>query len=210
MKKTICLLLSVLMITLCFAGCGGKDKDNSSSDDAALGNIEASAMEGKLDTVKYGLGAEVDEVKDHYKKLADDYKASLEDEDEHHDHNPDAEDNFAYYSVEKKKGYTVIETTDARFYYIPKNEDAGVLAIATDSEIFGFTPGVTSKYEVEMELAEEGETVNASEAEKLLLAVESDPIVILRSTFDNYQLDFYFYDNVLITTTIVDTENWNV
>ncbi len=209
MKKVISLLLSVLIIALCFAGCGGTDKDDASSSDGA-GVIESAAEKGKLDTVEYGLGAEIEKVKAHYKKLADDYKNSLEDEDEHHDHSFDAEDNFAYYNVEKEKGYTVIETTDARFYYIPKNEEDGVLAIATDSEIFGFVPGVTTKYEVELELETEGQTVNATDKDKLLLAVESDPIVILRSTFDKYQLDFYFYDNLLITTTIVDTENWKV
>lgn len=199
MKKLLCLVLSLALI--CLAGCGGADTDSSSSGET-VGEIEKVAMTGKLDGIKYGLGADVDEVKEYYSSLEEEYESQHSDSDGH-DHDTDA----PFYSEEQEEGYTVIDIATARFYFEEGNEDKGISAVATDAAVFGFTPGVTAKYEVEEALKVKGESLNATESELKLLAVRTEPVLILRYEFDDYQLDFYFYDNILITTAISDTNN---
>jgi hypothetical protein len=203
MKKLLCLLLTFCL--LCFAGCG--DNHTNPSAHQNKNGIEVSAMAGKLEGIKYGLGASVDEVSGYYKKLADDYEAQHSESDGH-DHSHDTAAPF--YMEKQKEGYTILDISTARFYFENNKKDKGVAAIATDGEIFGFTPGVTAKYEVEEAISAKGKVLNAGESELCLLAVRTEPVLVLRYKFEDFQLDFYFYDNVLITTAISNTKNWKI
>ncbi len=201
MKKLLCLLLSLCLLVL--AGCGAQDSNSSDSSDK--NSIEASAAEGKLEGIKYGLGADVDGVKEYYSKLAADYEAQHIDGDGHN-HDTDA----PFYMESREEGYTVLDISTARFYFENEKKDKGIAAIATDGEVFGFTPGVTAQYEVEEAISLKGKVINAGESELKLLAVRTEPVLILRYGFEDYQLDFYFYDNLLITTAISHTKNWKI
>ena len=104
----------------------------------------------------------------------------------------------------------MIDISTARFYFENTKQDKGVSVIATDSETFGFTPGVTTKYEVEDSIKAEGETFNATDDELRFLAVRTEPVLVLRYEYEDYTLDFYFYENTLITTVLTDTDNWKL
>ncbi len=195
MKKIISLVLCLFL--LCLAGCGA-DKDNSSSDTAPLGEIEAVVAKGKLEGIEYGLSADIEKVKEHYSNLAAEY------EKDHHDgdgHSHDDED-YAFFDESEKEGYVIYDISSARFFYEKGKESDGISAVATDGEVFGFTPGVTTKYEVEEAMTEEGESLNATEEELFFLPVRTEPVLILRYEIEDIQLDYYFYDNTLITTVI--------
>ncbi len=204
MKKLIALLLVLSLCIIPLAGCR-EDDANSSSTNSATGEIDALAADGKLDNIKYGLGANVDDVKKYYSDLEAEFLSEHTDDDEH---NHDAE--YVYYNFEKKSDYSIIDISVARFYFENDKQDKGVSVIATDSETFGFTPGVTTKYEVEDSIKAEGETFNATEEDLRFLAVRTEPVLVLRYEFEDYTLDFYFYENTLITTVLTDTNNWKL
>lgn len=207
MKKLLCIVLSLTL--LCFAGCSG---DDSSSSDSSIDNsVKQSVAEGKLGEIKYGLGADVTEVKEYYSGLVDEYEAihtgdnaGEGHEDEAHVHDPNDELQIPYYDEDEDDGYTEIDVLTARFYYETDNEDKGITAIATDVDIFGFTMGITTKQEVEEAVGTDGETFNATADEIRFLAFPTEPLIILRYELENCYLDFYFYDNAIVTTLIRD------
>lgn len=202
MKRVLAVILCLALLLL--AGCsGGSDKDNSSSEE---GNTIVSS--GKIEGIDFGLGADVTTVKQHYSALAEEYKQNHTGEDGHN--HGEEDEHFAYYDFTEKTDYSIIDIADARFYYLNGQEDKGIAAIATDSAAFGFTPGVTTKYEVEEATEKEGETLNATEAELVFLAVRQEDVILLRYEYDNYRLDYYFYDNMLITTVLSDTDVWRL
>ncbi len=207
MKKIIILALCICLISCLFAGCGKAEVSSETDSTTATGKIDSLAAEGKLDGVKYGLGADIEELKSYYEALANEYEENHGDD--NHDHGMTGEEAHYYY-LDEYEEHTVIDVSSARFYYENGKEDKGISVIATDSDVFGFSVGVTTKYEVEDAVKAEGDTFNATEDELRFLAVRTEPVLVLRYEFDDYQLDFYFYDNLLMTTVITDTENWTI
>ena len=57
---------------------------------------------------------------------------------------------------------------------------------------------------------QKGDTLNATDAELVFLAVRQEEVIILRYEYDNLRLDYYFYDNLLITTVLSDTDVWKL
>lgn len=205
MKKILCLILALLV--LCLSGCGA-DKDVSSS---SLGNpvIENAVTDGKFSGAEYGIGDSVQEVKDHYKKIVDDYEAihmgegaSEGHEHEHHIHDANNQDKIPYYDVDPEGNYVEIDVADFRFYYEGKKDENGIIAIATDGDVFGFVMGSTTKQEVEEAVGKEGVTTNATEEDKIFLAFPQDNLIIFTATYENRAISFYFYENLLVTAVI--------
>ncbi len=208
MKRIIALVLCLCLTACLFAGCRkSTDESKNNTDSSTDGSISAIAADGKLDGVEYGLGAKIADVKAHYEALANEYEENHGDDD--HDHGLIGEESH-YYALKEKEGYNIIDVSSARFYYETDNEAKGVLVIASDSDTFGFNVGITTKYEVEEAVNAKGKTFNATEAELRFLNVRTEPVLVLRYEFDDYNLDFYFNDNLLITTVITDTENWTI
>jgi hypothetical protein len=200
MKKLLAVVLCLALLLL--AGCSGGNDNNSSENEG--GSIVSS---GKIEGIDFGIGADVATVKQHYSALAEEYKQNHTENGEH-SHGEDEQ--FAYYELIEKTDYSIIDIADARFYYLNAQEDKGIAAVATDSEAFGFTPGITTKYEVEEANEQKGDTLNATDAELIFLAVRQEEVIILRYEYDNLRLDYYFYDNLLITTVLFDTDVWKL
>jgi hypothetical protein len=202
MKKLLCLVLSLAL--LCFAGCSN-DKDISSSSNGKTA-VKDSVASGKLGNIKYGLGAKADEVSKYYSDLVKDYEAihtgenaGVGHENEAHVHDPNDELQIPYYELGTKGKYTEIDVLTARFYY---DGDKKIEAIATDTDIFGFVMGLTSKQEVVNEVGTDGKTINATKDDLKFLSFPSEPMIIHRYELENCYLDFYFYDNALVTALI--------
>lgn len=206
MKKILALVLCFSLLAL--AGCGAAPSSSEpSSSKSATGEIDNLAADGKVDGIEYGLGADIEEVKTYYENLANEYATEHAGSDEHV--HGDAEE-YHYYNFEEGEDFCTIDISKARFYYETGKEDKGVAVIATDSETFGFVPGETMKYEVEDAIKAEGDIFEATEDELRFLAVRTEPLIVLRYEFEDYQLEFYFYDNLLVTTVLIDTNNWNI
>lgn len=201
MKKLLCLVLALSM--LCLWGCG-TSKDDASSQNQEISEVQKAAESGKLSASKFGLGASPKEVKEHYKKLSYDYKAAHKEEtEEDHIH---SDEKIPFYDLDLKGKYTEIDVADCRFYYENKNEDKGIVAIATDADVLGFKVGITTKQEVENSVGKKGETFNATKDEEIFLAVSIEDLMIFRVEYTDALLDFYFYDNTLVNTVLKSTK----
>lgn len=210
MKRYLCLALCFLMFFT--VGCSG-DKNPSSDGSGSSEGIVDTVSKGKLGDIKYPLGADVTEVKEYYGKLAADYEQQMmqqEQEESAHNHADGHEDDGPYYEEISHSGYTEIDIADAHFYYEDEKADGGIAVISTDCEVLGFTPGFTTKYEIEDAINQTGTTLNITEAEKVFLAYDAEDVIILRYEFEDYRLDFYFYDNTLMNTVLMDTAKWGV
>ena len=205
MKKLLSFILILCM--LCFAGCS-KDKNDTPVSDGK--EVETVVQSGKFEDAGHGLGAEYETVKTHYKKVYDDYMAlhSGENageghEDESHNHADGGHgEQFPYYSHEAKDEYIEIDIIDFRFYFDADNTDKGMVAIATDSDVFGLITGLATKQEVEAKVGKEGNTLNATEADLVFLAYPEEDMLVLRYEYEDSVLDFFFYENALVTSVI--------
>ena len=206
MKKALSLLLCLMLVFT--VGCTGGAEDNSSDQTASLSKIEKSVKEGKFDTVKYGIGDNAEEVKSYYQKLASDYayahSSEVEGEDAEHNHNHEIDEDFAFFQEVYRENYTLFKTASERFYC----RAGKVIAVSCDSTVFGFTPAVTNKYEVEEKITTKGETVKAKVQDLVFNPFAPEDTIILRYNIDDYQLDFYFYENLLLSAVIIDKERW--
>ena len=207
MKKFLCLVLCLAM--LCLVGCGS-DKDNSSSGNEKSG-METAVASGTIKEAKYKLGDSADEVNNYYKKVMDDYEAlhtgenaGVGHEDEAHIHDANDADKIPYYDLSEKGAYSEIDVADYRFYYENGNKDKGIVAIATDADVFGFVMGNTSKSEVEKAVGKTGKTINATDDDKIFVAFPQDNMIIFRLEYEDEEkvLDFYFFENMLVTVVL--------
>lgn len=203
MKKLVSLVLILCM--LCFVGCADDKKDTTVSNSK---EIETAVSSGKFENAEHGIGSEYETVKTYYKTIYDDYMAlhSGENAGEGHENDEYADGehdvDFPYYSHETKGEYIEIDILDFRFYYNAGNTDKGMVAIATDGDVFGLIAGLATKQEVEEKVGKEGNTLNASDADLIYLAFPEEDMLLLRYEYEYNVLDFFFYENALVTTVI--------
>lgn len=207
MKRFLCFVLAFCMLIL--IGCSGDTGNNSSTGEKSV--IESAVQSGKLKDAKYGIGAAASEVNEYYKKVMDDYEAihmgenaGVGHEDEGHIHDANDADKIPYYNLKEKGQYTEIDTSDYRFYYETQSAEKGIVAVATDTDVFGFVMGNTTKSEVENSVGKTGKTLNATESDKVFLAFPQDNMIIFRLEYQEEKktLDFYFYENMLVTVVL--------
>ena len=205
MKKIICMLLSLALL-FALAGCkdGQNGTANINSGDVAL---EENAKNGQIPEQKFALGADIQTVKQYYSDIvANHEQEETEEENPGHNH----EDLEAYYldvaEGEKTVRMSIGNTT---FFYEKAKANNGIAVISTKENAFGFQIGNTTKQEIEMAFMEKGQTVDATD-DDMYFVIQTEPCVILRYTFENIKLDFYFSNNVLMTTVIMNTQNWTV
>lgn len=205
MKKTFCLLLS-LAILFSFSGCKNSE-DNLTNINSGEISIEEYAKKGQIPEQKFALGTDVETVKKYYSDIVAQYEQEDSGEENiGHSH----EDLEAYYFDVAEGEKTVrMDTGNTTFFYEKAKADQGISVISTKEKVFGFVPGTTIKQEIEMAFSSKGETIDAT-AEDMYFVIQTDTSVILRYTFENIKLDFYFTDNILMTTVIMNTQNWTV
>ena len=204
MKKIVCMLLS-LGILFSFAGC--KKGDGPTNVNSGETSVEEYAKKGQIPEQKFVLGADIETVKKYYSDLVSKYEQeNPNEENTGHSH----EELEAYYFDVAEGEKTVrMDTGNTSFFYEKAKADKGVSVISTKETAFGFVPGSTIKQEIEMAFASKGTTLEAT-AEDMYFVIQTDTSVILRYTFENIKLDFYFTDNILMTTVIMNTQNWTV
>lgn len=209
MKKLICLALALCMLCL-FTGCKKEQpKEDTSSTISKNSDIEKIAEGGRFEGAEYGIGASYDEVKSYYKKLYDDYMNihAAPGAGEGHEGEGSADgahnhEDFPYFDISETDDYVEIETANFRFYVDAKDENKGVVAIATDGDVFGFTANVTTQYEVEEKVGSDNKTLNATDKELAFVAYAQENTLVLRYEYEKNILDFYFCENTLQTTVI--------
>lgn len=204
MKKVVCMLLS-LAILFSFAGC--KKGDNPSSVNSGKNSAEEYAKKGQIPEQKFSLGADIQTVKQYYSDIVAQFEKE-ENEEENPGHN---HENLEAYYLDVAEGEKTVrmDIGNTFFFYEKAKADKGISVISTKETAFGFVPGSTIKQEIEMAFESKGETLDATE-DDMYFVIQTDTSVILRYTFENIKLDFYFTDNILMTTVIMNTQNWTV
>ena len=112
----------------------------------------------------------------------------------------------ALYDIDLKGKYTEIDVATCRFYYENKNQDKGIVAIATDTNVLGFEMGITTKQEVEEAVGKKGEVFAATKEEETFLAFPLENLTIFRVEYTKAVLDFYFYENTLVNAVLKSAE----
>ncbi len=208
MKRIVALILSLVFV-LSFVGCKGKKDEGGPSGGPFASAEDKSAdvvngvEQGKIPEYPLTLSTTFQELYDYYYQLEAELQASHETGDGHVHHGDDI-----YMGIVKKEVYAYYEIDTTRYYYIRESNPTMVSAICTYGDAFGFKQG-TSRAEVEASLASiEIKNLTAGEDELLFIPVQE--ALIIRYTQGDYQLDFYFSDNQLVATVLLDTKNWTI
>lgn len=176
MKKILALVLCVVFV-FSFAAC--KEKSN---DENALYSvdIERYVNSGRIDTLEYKLGSDVDEVKD---KLSE----SVGEE---------GESNF--FEIETNK-YTVMSAGEIYCCYITDESDKGLTHIATCEGAYGFKKGdLTIQVSQAMEsLGYKATERNAVQGELFFLPGVGTNATVLEYNFEENTLLFVFQESAL-------------
>lgn len=205
MKKIFCMLLSVAIL-FSFAGCKNKEVGQGNIETSET-SIEEYAKKGQIPELKFSLGSDIETVKKYYSDFVSQFEEEQsEEENPGHNH----EDLEAYYFDVTEGEKTVrMATGNTTFFYEKAKADKGISVISTKDTAFGFEPGSTTKQEIEASFETKGKTLDATD-DDMYFVIQTENCVILRYTFENIKLDFYFTDNILMTTVIMNTQNWTV
>ncbi len=205
MKRIICLLISLAML-FSLAGCKKEENNNSNPNGSEI-SVEEYAKKGQIPEQKFALGTDIETVKKYYSDLVAQYsEENPNEENTGHSH----EDVEAYYFDVIEGEKTVrMDTGNTTFFYEKAKADKGISVISTKETAFGFVPGSTTKQEIELAFETKGKTLDATE-DDMYFVIQTDSYVILRYNFENIKLDFYFTENLLMSTVIANTQNWTV
>ncbi len=194
------LLVFLLLFTL--VGCKKDNKDGVTEDRGQ--EITAQVEKGSIPEVTFAVGSGIDEVTDYYEELI----ANMEEEHQEGGHVHGEDD--VYYNVYEGNLAVEITTGKMSFYYEKSKKAKGISVIKTTEDAFGFKTSVTTKNEIEQALTSlNGKTVVATEDDLYFLPYAEESLV-LRYNIGKYQLDFYFNENILVTTVLLNTENWTI
>ncbi len=187
MKKFISIILCVLLVCVCFAGC----KDNKQNETAGSIDVEYYAKLGRMPECEYSLGADAEEIKTKAEK-----------------HFNESEE--AYYSLEEGEKSILIDTGDFKYYYEKEKKDKGISLIVNNNTAFGFELGAVS-VEIENALSKfNSEKVTDLENDLFFVISASGNIEGRKYIFGDNAVIFVFSDNALIATAIYSLENWTI
>lgn len=203
MKKLIAVILS-FVLCLSFAACS-KEVVSSNDYKQKMETITESLNKGKIPEIEYALGDNPDGIKKHFEDLL---ANESHDGDEGHNHSHDEVTSFTV-----TQGLRSVKMDAGKFVYhyeIDKKEK-GVSVIVSYTEAFGFTAGEATMQDVAACFDPNSvKTVLPSDDDMYFLVYPSSDCMVLRYEKDNLKLDFYFSENVLIATVLLDKSNWTL
>ena len=199
MKKTICIVLSVLF---CFSmvACGKKEKKKAPAID-----LQYYTSNGVIPEISCKLGVDINTLK---QQLSESAKPETDDTVENIDEDG-SENSETIPSFQETEGEETVWIDNGKWFfcYEKDNVDKGIIYIADLSTAFGLEPGTVIS-EVKEKLdplslkerdAKEGEFyVPFGEAERTVLEYQNSGRTVL----------FVFEDNALVATILYDTNLW--
>ena len=187
MKKILSFLL-VMTLALSFSACGkkkGKTAENKV-------DLEYYAELGQMPECPYKLGADPDESS----AVSFSFISSAE----------AAGEEYPFAVTEGEKTVR-IDNGDFVYYYEKAKKDKGISYIIATNKGYGFEGGA-SILEIKNALPEleyTEEDVNDSNSFFLMGAIDGS---VLKYTFKNRVISFFFSENELTAVTLYDTDNW--
>lgn len=189
MKKTACLILSLMMI-LSFSACGKeKKKENTAAVD-----LEYYASLGEIPECKFKLGDSADII-----------ESTLSSE----EHSAVSADEEYVFSVTEGEKSVRIDNGAFTYFYEKEKKDKGISYIAAFDTVFGFQIG-TSVLDLKKALAEYKYTEEPADGDNAFFLMGIENGTVLKYSFDNAAVIFVFQDGELFAAALYSTENWTI
>ena len=204
MKKIIAICLSLVLIVCIFSACSNETTSSTDIKDNKAAVTEG-IKNGKIPEIDYALGDNPDGIKKHFEDLL-----AQNDHSEEEDHNHSHDDVTSFTVTE---GISTVKMDAGKFvyHYEKSKKSNGISVIVSYTKAFGFTAGETIMQEVSACFEQNSITkFSASEDDMYFLVYPLSDCMILRNDTGNIRLDFYFSENVLVATVIMDKANWTV
>lgn len=189
MKKTACLILSLMMI-FSFAACG-KEKEKEKTDSV---DLEYFASLGQMPECDYKLGQDIDELEN---ELSQKEESALS-----------ADEEYVFSVTEGEKSVRIDNGAFSYFYEKDKKED-GISYIAAFDTAYGFKIG-DSLLDVKDSLAEYEYTEEPADGDNAFFLMGIENGTVLKYTFDNAAVIFVFQDSELFAAALYSTKNWTI
>ncbi len=186
MKRIISIIICVLLVFSCFAGC----KQDENKDVSSKIDIEYYAKLGQMPECEFALGADVDEVNNTAKKV-------FEESDE------------AYYSLVEGEKSILIDAGAFRYYYEKEKADEGVSLLVNYNTAYGFELGAVS-IEIEEALSDFKAEITTDMGELFFMNNIEGELIGKKYTFGSNEVIFVFSNNALVATAIYSLENWTL
>ncbi len=183
MKKFLCIALCITLASICLTSCK-KDNKNSVK---GLVDIASFAKKGQIDTCKYKIGDNADDVVSALKEKA----------------NAAQDEADSICEVYEGNEYTTIVTSNVNYYYNNDDKEKGISCIACLKKAFGFELGTDLKTIKEAE-----ENFKLSGTERSLTEKEAKMLnayynsTALEYDFSKCRIIFIFENNCLMATLI--------
>ena len=189
MKKTACLILSLIMI-FSFEACG-KEKDNDKTDSV---DLEYFASLGQIPESDYKLGQNVDELEN---ELASKDESAVS-----------AGEEYVFAVTEGEKSVR-IDNGAFSYFYEKEKKDKGISYIAAFDTAYGFKIG-DSLLDVKHSLAEYEYSEEPADANNVFFLMGIENGTVLKYSFDDADIIFVFQDGELFAAALYSTENWTI
>lgn len=220
MKKFIC-IISVITVIFAFTGCSNDKVEEVSSDivSSIVYNslVPEYASQGRIDTVEFAVGADVDEVVKYYNgndPSKEGYGADGDSSDTETVSIPDLDEEIAYDLTIRglDTGDRIIKmySYDTRYFYYSASPESGIAYIAQSVDSFGYMIGHSTYDDVKSSIEAQPVAEKAAETDDMFFMVEPlDNSKILSYQYGDYMLNFFFDGNdKLFYTTIYNVHVW--
>lgn len=187
MKKVLSFLL-VFALLFALSACG-KKKEKAAENKV---DLEYYAELGQMPECPYKLGADPDEITE--KLTAEESSAAA------------AGEEYPYALTEGEKTVR-IDNGDFVYYYEKAKKDNGISYIIATDKGYGFENG-TSILEIKNALPELKYTEEDVNEDNSFFLMGIQDGTVLKYTFKNRVISFFFSENALTAVTLYDTDNW--
>lgn len=195
MKKTISLILAVLMLFMSVGCKSNKNeaKDNSSPEQYAHGvNVMAYAKDGEIPEVPFKLGDSIEKVKNEFKSTIPE-GSEIED-----------------LIITEGQETVQMDGGSSMFFYEKKNESKGIGMIVAKESAFQLSLGGVYSGEdiIEIMGTDDYERVPTTEADAFFLPGQPELYECVAYNADKYVLKFILVNGYVSAVTLTDPEIW--
>ena len=189
MKKTVCLILSLMML-FSLSACGReKKKENTASVD-----LEYYASLGQIPECEYKLGADIDNLESEISKKQEEAVSAGEE--------------YVFAVTEGEKSVRIDNGSFSYFYEKDKKSE-GISYIAAFDTVYGFEIGA-SVLDIKNALAEYKYTEEAADSGNVFFLMGTENGTVLKYSFDSVCIMFVFQDGELFAAALYSAENWTI
>lgn len=195
MRRIIALCFCLIFV-FTLAGCKKDKTDGASEYDIDIAYYLSS---GQISEAKYHIGSNPDDIeKDAEKQQSD-----------HNHEGADGHEGVITYTMYGDSIEAYI-CDGFQYCYNAGEEDKGISCIVAQDTAFGFICGTSYKHEVKNAISSLSPVESQAESHEFFYNIYTmEGVSKITCTKDKYQLIFYFYEDILDSVVIINTETWD-